>query len=219
MTKLCDDFLPTALGRTDSKVGAVLCLLNWMAVIGFAEEASLESRSSFPWQNKSVWSEEFGVAIGGGLGMKIFGSDLDHHLGFSKIHYGWNRNRTYFADSWFRGELGVFNELMAGGQYDSEGGYVLGLTPVIKYRFSYWDRVRPFLEGAAGMMITDIGRPDLGSVFEFYQQAGAGLEWEQSDGFVLTTQVRFAHVSNAGITRSNRGMNNLFFFLGANWRF
>ena len=121
MTKLCDDFLLTALGRTDSKVGAVLCLLNWMAVIGFAEEASLESRSSFPWQDKSAWSEEFGVAIGGGLGMKIFGSDLDHHLGFSKIHYGWNRNRTYFADSWFRGELGVLNELMAGGQYDPEG--------------------------------------------------------------------------------------------------
>lgn len=219
MNRLCDGFFVIALDRTVSRMGAILCLLTLVMVTVSAEDASLDSAAILPLQNKTAWSKEFGVAIGGGLGMKIFGSDLDHHFGLSKIHFGWNRNGTYFAESWFRGEVGVFNELMAGGQFDPEGAYLIGLTPGIKYRFSYWDRVRPFLEGTAGMMITDVGRPDLGSVFEFYQQAGAGVEWEQSEGFVLSSQVRFAHVSNAGITRSNRGMNNLFFFLGANWRF
>ncbi len=165
------------------------------------------------------WHSEAGAAIGGGLGMKVFGSDLDHHFALSKVHYGWWRNKVYFPETWLRGEIGIFNELMVGGQFDPEGAYIVGMTPVLKYRFSYWERFRPFLEGAAGMMLTDVGSPSLGSVFEFYQQAGAGFEWLQSSKLSWSAQVRFAHISNAGITRSNRGINNLFFFLGANWTF
>lgn len=219
MKRLSDRRVSIALIFRVWQVRVIGCLLLFVSDdAGWGSEANshLGNDSTVP---SKRWLHEAGAAIGGGLGMKVFGSDLDHHLALSKVHYGWRRNRLYFPHSWYRGELGVFNELMAGGQFDPEGAYVIGATPVIKYRFCYWDRFRPFLEGAAGMMLTDIGAPSLGSVFEFYQQAGAGIEWQQSRILTWTAQVRFAHISNAGITRSNRGINNLLFFLGANWTF
>ena len=219
MNRLSDQFLLVGWARRALVGVGVLSLdllamqLPAMASENFGEVVSQSSAM------EESWTEEVGVALGGGLGMKVFGSDLDHHFALSKIHYGWNRNRTYFNDFWFRGELGVLNEFMVGGQFDPEGAYVLGLTPVLRYRFNCWERLRPFVEGAAGIMLTDVGTPSLGSVFEFYQQAGLGLEWKQSEALSLAIQSRFVHVSNAGITRSNRGINNLFFFIGANWAF
>ena len=219
MNRLRDDLFSIGSKRISCRIGILGLLLLVSVRSAAANEAGMGETSLLSSPERGNWSEEYGVAVGGGLGMKVFGSDLDHHFVLSKVHYGWDRERFYFDESWFRGQFGVLAEFVAGGQFDPEGAYILGLTPVLRYRFDYWDRLKPFVEGAAGVLLTDVGAPSLGSVFEFYQQAGGGLEWRQTETLSLTVQSRFVHVSNAGITRSNRGINNLFFFLGANWSF
>ncbi len=186
---------------------------------GGAVEASAEN-SKAGWTSWLPKGElEAGAAVGVGIGMDIFGSVEAHDLALTKIHFGWELDRVYCADSWFQGQIGLFNEFIAGGQYDPEGAYLLGLSPIIQYRLTRWGAVQPFIEGGGGIMATDIGAPDLGSVFEFYQQMGVGLLWRQSDRFAVTTQVRFAHISNASLKDPNRGVNELLVFVGGSWKF
>lgn len=180
---------------------------------------SLDTEDRLESKGTRVWQEEFGSSVGGGIGMKVFGADEAHDFGLAKFHYGWNRSRLYFSERWYRGEFGFFQEMMAGGQVDPEAAYLVGLTPILKYRFRYWDRFRPFLDGGAGVMLTDIGLPSLGSKFEFYEQFGLGFDWKRSEKMSLTAQARFAHLSNAGIRIPNRGLNSTLLFVGANWQF
>ena len=202
--------------------GIVIGLALWLGagLSGFvllAEE--IDGGDGLKSKAKPGWREEFGAAVGGGIGMKVFGADVAHDFALTKVHYGWNRSPLYFSERWYRGEFGFFQEVMAGGQVDPEAAYLVGLSPILKYRFRYWDCFRPFLEGGAGMMVTDIGLPSLGSKFEFYEQFGMGFDWKRSEKMTLTAQARFAHISNAGLKDPNRGLNSTLIFVGANWQF
>ncbi len=162
---------------------------------------------------------EAGAALGAGIGLDSFGSKESHDLALSNLHFGWTLNQTYFKSHWYKGQIGLYGEFMAGSQLQPDSGYMFGLSPTVRYRFTYWDRLQPFVIGAAGLMTTDIGSPDLGGKLQFYQQVGMGLLWHYNDYFALNAQVRYAHISNAGIRKPNRGVNNLLVFIGGNWSF
>jgi hypothetical protein len=111
------------------------------------------------------------------------------------------------TDHWWRGNLELRLELFGSVQVSPEMDWLVGFTPHLRYHFATGSKWIPFLDLGLGFALTGIGPPDLGSVFEFNQQAGAGVQWFLRSDLALTLEGRYMHVSNAGLSDYNGGLN------------
>ena len=68
---------------------------------------------------------------------------------------------------------------------------------------------RPYLEGGIGVIYTQFRVPGQGLHFNFNPLLGVGCELPQADGRHPFAAIRLHHVSNAGISRENRGLNSV----------
>jgi len=161
--------------------------------------------------------ETFSVEAGVALGMAAFGSSQAHDLALLSLSYGHMLGHVKGEGHWYRGNFEGRLELFGGGQYSPSSEWVIGLTPHLRYNFATGTRWIPFLDGGAGVTATGIGHPDLGGTFEFNLQATAGVHWFFRDNLVLTGDVRYMHMSCAGIDRPNQGVNNVVFMIGVTW--
>jgi opacity protein-like surface antigen len=230
--------------RTDTRVKVtVIFSLSAVAYIVLAahfaraDDASTNLLDSWPPSAKlelashnDLWPEGLGFGsrkgtqtagfnVGAGLGMEVLGGSQSHDLVLDRLYYGRVLTDVIGERSSLRGNLEGRVELMGGGQYDPKGAYLFGLTPVLRYNFATGSRWMPFLDAGAGVSVTDIGRPDLSTAFEFNLQAGAGLNYFLRENLALTLQYRFLHVSNAQIASPDLGMNANIVSIGLTWFF
>jgi len=98
-------------------------------------------------------------------------------------------------------------------------GWLVGLTPHLWYNFASGTRWIPFVDGGAGITATGIGRPDLSGTFEFDLQPGLVVHWFILHSLALTSEVRYMHMSCAGINHPNLGVNNVVGMVGLTWYF
>ncbi len=159
-------------------------------------------------------TEEGSLAFGTGIGMRSFGSTQAHDLMLGRVGYGRILTDVIGGNCCLRGNLEGGVELLGGGQYYPRGAYLFGLTPLLRYNIATGSRWMPFMDAGAGVSATDIGRPDLGSVFEFNLQAGAGCHYFLKQNLALTLQYRIIHLSNARIATPNLGANASLVYLG-----
>jgi len=123
---------------------------------------------------------------------------------------------------WYRGNFEGRLELFGGAQFrpgDDADGWLVGLTPHLRYNFATGSRWIPFLDVGAGVTATGISQPDLSGTFEFNLQASTGVRWFLRDDLALTGDVRYTHLSCAGIHQPNLGINNVAFFIVMTWFF
>lgn len=64
------------------------------------------------------------------------------------------------------------------------------------------------------MTATSIGPPDLSNIFEFNLQAGIGMHYFLGDNLAMTLEGRFLHMSCAGLSSPNAGLNAVVGLLG-----
>jgi lipid A 3-O-deacylase len=164
-------------------------------------------------------AQNFGVEVGIAPGMAAFGSSQAHDLALISLVYGHMLGHVKGEGHWYRGNFEGRLELFGGGQYSPSSEWVIGLTPHLRYNFATGTRWIPFLDGGAGVTATGIGHPDLGGTFEFNLQATAGVHWFVRDNLALTGDVRYMHMSCAGIDDPNHGVNNIAFMIGVTWFF
>jgi lipid A 3-O-deacylase len=203
-----------------------------LAFCGFAAEpstnsipaVSLDAKPDLQ-QSSSIWrdgigtglqkgAEEVSVSFGDGIGMKAFGSKQSHDMLLGRVGYGRILTDVLAGNSWLRGNLEGEVEGLGGGQYYPRGAYLFGLTPLLRYNIATGNRWMPFVDAGAGVSLTDIGRPDLSTVFEFNLQAGAGCDYFLKQNLALTLQYRYIHLSNARIATPNCGVNTGILYLG-----
>jgi opacity protein-like surface antigen len=92
--------------------------------------------------------------------------------------------------------------------------FEIGVSPLFA-RLVYGERpLRPFLEVGEGAVYTDLRKQDLGTRLQFTSQLGGGFEYEIRSGMALGLQVRFRHMSNAGMSNNNPGVNTVYGLLG-----
>lgn len=90
-----------------------------------------------------------------------------------------------------------------------------GVNPLFfSLRYDRGQRLVPFVEGGEGVLYTDLRGERLGTRFQFSSQAGFGLHWFIDRTTALTVSYRLRHISNAGISSVNTGLNTDFFTLG-----
>ena len=69
------------------------------------------------------------------------------------------------------------------------------------------------------MTATSISAPDLSNTFEFNLQATVGAHWFFHDDLALTLEARYLHMSCAGISDPNRGLNAVAGLVGISFFF
>lgn len=189
-----------------------------------ASRTDLDSPSSGIWENGTGRGffptvQTFSLEAGVAPGVAAFGSKQAHDLALLSLAYGHMLGDVKGEGHWYRGNFEGRLELFGGGQYSPSSQWIIGLTPHLRYNFSTGTRWIPFFDAGAGVTATGIGKPDLSGTFEFNLQAATGVRWILCDEMALTAEVRYLHMSCAGIHHPNLGANNVPFMIGVTWFF
>ena len=86
-------------------------------------------------------------------------------------------------------------------------------------RFHLTDRGRlvPFISGGAGFLWTSLDIPELDRVFNGQLYYGAGVRLLVAGNPSWRIEIRNHHISNAGTSGANLGLNAFVFLVGADW--
>ena len=164
-------------------------------------------------------TQTFSLEAGVGVGMAAFGSTQAHDLALISLSYGHMWGPVCGKGHWYRGNFEYRIELFGGAQYFPSTHYLVGLTPHFRYTFATGTRWIPFLDAGAGVTATSISHPDLGGTFEFNLQPGLGMHCFLRDNLALTGEVKYMHMSCAGIDKPNLGLNDVIVWIGLTWFF
>lgn len=159
-----------------------------------------------------------GFMAGAGWGTPVLGTKERHDLAVANVNGAWI-SPELLRRRLLSGNVELRGELFGGGQFDPTDHYLTGFTAMARYDFMTHTRVVPFLDIAAGFSGTDIGQPDLGGIYEFNVQCGAGTYYFLRPGMAVSLEYRWLHFSDAGLTLSNRGTNTQMIEGGMTWFF
>lgn len=117
----------------------------------------------------------------------------------------WNIDLKWLVEGW-----------MAGVHTPRSDAFELGINPVtFKIAYDAGQQFVPFFQAGVGVMYTSLQDGlSLGGPFEFNEVFGGGLQMFCNDQFALSISYRFRHISNAGISSENSGLDTNFVLLG-----
>jgi opacity protein-like surface antigen len=207
-------------------MAGILMILLLSPVWGESGEPELEPSSTA----KIIWVDgigsgfrkglfQVGATVGAGFGTRVIGTTQKHDLASASMNVGWVFTDVIAPDKWYRGNLELLVELFAGGQFNPNSRYFVGLTALLRYNLATGSRWVPFVEAGGGVSSTNIDGPDLTGNFQFNLQVGGGTHYFLSERTALTVQYRWLHFSNACIQRPNHGTNTQMFHVGVSWFF
>lgn len=183
---------------------------------------SLKTDDNF-WRNGEIGNgfrkgtQEVGLSGGYAMGGKFFGTSATHNFVLGDLHAGWVLSDVVMDNTFLRGNWEFLTHFFGGKQINKRNANLVALNPAICYDFATGTRLVPFIEGAAGVMYTDIRKPDLGSDFQFNEFAGVGTHYFLTEHFSMSVEFRYMHISNAGISSPNRGVNTIPILVGLNY--
>ena len=193
-------------------------------------DTTSQPKFSFDSNRCSVWegdvgdgfrkhATEVGLSVGGGIGVRSFGGEKHHDFVLGDVHVGTMLTGIVGKDHCWSGNFELLGQLFGGEQVKPNNAYVVGVAPLLRYNFATGTRLVPFIDGGAGLTLTDIRHPDLSTDFEFNLQVGGGVHWFFKPNVSAMLDGRLVHFSNAGIDSPNDGVNTLVLYLGVNWFF
>ena len=123
--------------------------------------------------------------------------------------------------SWYQGQILLGAEVVYIQFQEPVLTHGIGFTPKIKYLFSGYHSLRPYIEFAGGPFYTDLAGyvPEESARLNFILTAGAGLSWFVTPRMALNAGYRFQHISNAGTRYPNVGLNASLPFIGFSFYF
>ena len=100
----------------------------------------------------------------------------------------------------------------------AKNAYGAGFNPVnLKWNFTHSARTVPYLELGGGVLFTNTEVPLNTSTVNFVTHAALGFHFFVREKRAITFNVRYEHISNAGLAVPNPGINTVQFQLGWNW--
>jgi hypothetical protein len=100
----------------------------------------------------------------------------------------------------------------------AQDAYGVAFNPVnLKWNFTSAKSAVPYLELGGGVLFTNHAVPLNTSHVNFVTHAALGFQFFNTERRAFTTTVRYEHISNAGLTVPNPGVNTVQFTVGLNW--
>jgi lipid A 3-O-deacylase len=206
---------PRGLWRSLSYVSLCLRGAIWVSVLAlsslFAGAQSAKPLDGKPW-DLGVWADGgFSVpggtkdtqimSAGGRLGKVLTG---DHLGGFLRGNFEWSADLVPLYYLW--------------QPAPAKNTYGEGFNPLnLKWNFTSSERVVPYLELGSGVLFTNHVVPLNTSHVNFITHATLGFQFFNNDRRAFTTGILYEHISNAGLTVPNPGINTVQFQIGLNW--
>jgi lipid A 3-O-deacylase len=156
------------------------------------------------------------VGLGAAISISVSTEEgLDGVNGFQLLpHFGYVVTDLHGSD-WLRGNLEVLLEpALIQLKSEKDSPTVGGLSGIARWIFMGGDRVRPYLEAGAGILVGDMDLVQTDCSVNFLLQGGPGLLFYLSETTSLTVGYRFQHISNAGACDANVGINSSAVYLG-----
>jgi lipid A 3-O-deacylase len=125
---------------------------------------------------------------------------------------------------WLRGNYEFLLEAFGGAIYQGPGNALGGATLQLRYNFVQPDtRWLPYFQiGAGGVysdMYKDHTRAVVGSAVNFNLQSAVGIRCLLKENWAFTIEGGYRHISNAGFSNRNAGMNSLGAQIGLSYFF
>jgi lipid A 3-O-deacylase len=177
-------------------------LAAWIFVVFFCAPASWAQAD--PEQG----SNDLQVWTGGGHGLN--GSTASSEVWNVGARYGWVLTAPH-GPSFLRGEFEYAVDVVPVFMVVQRTGnaYGFGLNPfALKWNFTKPRRVVPYFELGGGTLFTNTDVPPGTSRVNFTTSGALGLHFLQSK-YNWSVELRFMHISNAGLGDLNPGINTL----------
>jgi opacity protein-like surface antigen len=194
-------------------VALLVTALVWQAGHGRAEDSGGAVKPYFP-----AGTQEVGLTAGYLLAHRLTHWSVTEQQGPALMpSWGMVLTDPPSADEgWYRGQTTVGVEMVYIQFEQPALTHGIGITPRIKYTFVALDRLRPYLELGGGPFWTDLANriPEQSSEFNFVVMGGIGLSWFVTSQAAVNIGYRFQHISNAGTSHPNVGLNASLPFIG-----
>jgi hypothetical protein len=162
------------------------------------------------------------VAVNSGILFSPFpGEDSRPTLNYTQTGVEIGRMLTNVrGDGIIRGNCEILGELLGGPIVNGRGNYVANGTLWLRYNFvpQHWC-IKPYAQAGAGVAMTDMNRRIVGQDFNFNLDLAAGAHYFIREQLSLNLECRFQHISNAGMSEQNWGLNALGPTVGVSWFF
>jgi hypothetical protein len=100
----------------------------------------------------------------------------------------------------------------------ARNAYGAAFNPInFKWNFTSLSRTVPFLEIGSGVLFTNTDVPANTSRVNFASHGAFGFHFFNNGHRAITASIRYEHISNAGLTSPNPGINTVQFLVGVNW--
>jgi len=100
----------------------------------------------------------------------------------------------------------------------AKNAYSTAFNPLnLKWNFTHAERTVPFLELGGGVLFSNRAVPLNTSHVNFLTHATLGFQFFNTERRAFTAGVKYEHISNAGLTVPNPGINTVQFMVGMNW--
>jgi lipid A 3-O-deacylase len=188
--------------------GFFLCVLFAAYMAGAQDAKQLDGK---PW-DLGIWAGG-GFSVPGGtmhthtinagvrLGKVLTG---DHGGGFMRGNFEWSADLMPLYYIW--------------QPTPAQNAYAAAFNPVnLKWNFTSSARTVPYLELGGGVMFSSYAVPLNTSHVNFLTHAALGFQFFNNQRRAFTTAVRYEHISNAGLTTPNPGINTVQFVAGFSW--
>lgn len=196
------------------KVTLILLWLCGSVLCGMAGAQTASASSTGPLSNKP-WD----IGIWGGGGFSVPGGTTDTKAVDAGLRVGKVLTHDHFG-SVVRGNFEYSADLLPVYYIvqPAKNAYGAGFNPVnLKWNFTSFERVVPYLELGGGVLFTNIEVPANTSRVNFLTHGAFGLQFFRTDTKAVTVTARYEHISNAGLSVPNPGINTVQFTIGWNW--
>jgi lipid A 3-O-deacylase len=152
----------------------------------------------------------FGMAITGGKTYR--GDNISYGLVTGFVLFDYDKIWPHRAPEALRFKV----EASAGASTHPNTRFMASANIFALYylRFLETNLLRPYIEGGIGAIYTDFKVEGQGLRFNFNPQIGVGTDIKVSPKVEFFTAARLSHISNAGLSHANTGINSITLMFG-----
>jgi Lipid A 3-O-deacylase (PagL) len=93
-----------------------------------------------------------------------------------------------------------------------------GFSPIMfRWNFRQYRAIQPFVDAAAGMIVTNPDVPEDTTRLNFSEHAGVGARFRVAERWALVGGYRLHHLSNSGTAARNPGLTSHVGYVGVSW--
>ena len=160
---------------------------------------------------------ELGLQGGYATSIRVGGTQHNYKMAFAAPRFGYVFTDLIGDDvcgGFLKGNGEVVIEGLFGTGVHNIGGESEGLAAMYKHNFITGTRWVPFFEAGLGVSQNNWHIYECQSHFQFIVQAGVGVQYFFNDNWALIVEGRYHHMSDAGMTSPNPGLNNIMLTAG-----